>query len=89
MTSLGRAVSIILKFEMQCHDQFDDLHAFYAPSECYSLVEAGQRRRFRQVRRHACHVAGVKNLKQLRRKCIKAVPTWDRYCHFRLGLDLI
>lgn len=89
MANLGRAVSIIVKFERQCHEQFDDLEAYYAPSECYRDVERGQRRRFRLVRRRACHAAGVKNLRQLRKACIKAVPTWDRYCHFRLGLDMI
>jgi hypothetical protein len=87
--TLGRAVSILAAFDRQCHAEYDDLAAFHAPSECADIVDRGQRRRFRQVRRHACHVAGVKNLNQMRRAVKRAVPTWDRYNHFRLGIESI
>jgi len=87
--SLGRAVSILLAFERQSNDIFDDLSAFHAPSECYRDVERGLARSFRSVRRRACHAAGVKNLSQLRRAVKRSVPTWDRYNYFRLGITAI
>lgn len=89
MRQLGKAVGILLRFDRECDAMFDDLRAFHAPSECYGDVEHGQRRRFRQVRRHALHVAGVKNLAQLRRAVQKVCPTWDRYNHHRLGVEAI
>jgi hypothetical protein len=89
MRQLGKAVGILLAFDRLSDAQFEDLHAFHAPSECYGDVEHGLRRRFRTVRRHACHVAGCKNLAQLRRAVIKVCPTWDRYNHHRLGISVI
>jgi hypothetical protein len=89
MTNLGRAVSILAKFQRDCDFMYEDLAAFYAPSECYGDVSRGQARRFRLVRRRACKAAGVKNLAQLRRAVKKACPTWDRYNHFRLGIEAI
>lgn len=87
MRQLGRAVSIIAKFERECHELHADVDAFHAPSECHDVVSKGNARRLRVVKRHACHVAGVKNLQQLRREVKKVVPHWDRYNHFRLGLE--
>jgi len=87
MAQLGKAVSVLLRFERSCSEMYDDLSAFHAPSECYEDVSRGQRRRFRRVRKHACAVAGVKNLKQLSKAIKKVCPTWDRYNHFRLGLE--
>lgn len=86
MTQLGKAVGILLRESQRRDYEYEDLRAFHAPSECYSLVNRGQARRFRAVRRHACHVAGVKNLNQLRRAVKRACPTWDRYNYFRLGI---
>lgn len=85
--SLGKALSVLMQYEKQHQEAYEDLRAFHAPSECFRDVNKGFKRRFRQVRRHACHVAGVKNLKQLRKAVKKACPTWDRYNHFRLGLE--
>lgn len=87
MQQLGKAVSILLRFDRRADACFADLGAFGAPSECHAVVEHGLRREFRQVRRHACRVAGVKNLSQLRRKLKRACPTWDRYNHYRLGIQ--
>lgn len=86
MANLGKAVSILLKFEQACHAMHEDVAAFHAPSECHGLVSRGNAKRFRQVRKHACSVAGVKNLHHLRRAVKRAVPTWDRYNHFHLGI---
>ncbi len=86
MAQLGKALSILLQFERECSEFYEDLAAFHAPSECYDDVNRGQKRRFRRVRKRACAAAGVKNLKQLRRAIKKVCPTWDRYNHFRLGL---
>ena len=83
---LGKAISILMKYEQEYGELIDDLQAFYAPSECYRDVSRGQARRFRQARRHACHVAGVKNLSQLRKAIKKVCPTWDRYNYHRLGM---
>lgn len=89
MQNLGKAVSIIIAFERDSAFAYEELAAYHAPGECYELVERGQRRRFRLVRRRACHAAGVKNLRLLRRAVKRAVPTWDRYNHFRLGIQSI
>lgn len=89
LQNLGRAISIIAAHERATDAIFDDLEAFYAPSECYQDVSRGEARRFRQVRRHACHVAGVRNLRELRRAVLAVVPTWDRFNHFRLGIRAI
>ena len=89
MTKLGKAITIIKKFQLDTEQVYAELEAFHAPSECYPLVERGLSRRFRIVRRHACHVAGVKNLAQLRRAIKQACPTWDRYNHYRLGINAL
>ena len=86
---LGRAVIILLCEQRRCDEEYEDMRAFNAPSECGEIVARGQARRFRQVRRHACHVAGVKNLAQLRRAVKREVPTWDRFNHFKLGVEAI
>lgn len=87
--NLGKAVSILAAFERQTAFVYDDLSAFHAPSECYPLVERRLARRFRIVRRHACRVAGVKNLRQLRRAVKRVCPTWDRLNYHRLGIGAI
>lgn len=89
MRQLGRAISILLEEQERNSFEYEDLRAFHAPSECYCDVARGQARRFRQVRRRACHAAGVKNIRQLRREVKKVCPTWDRYNHFRLGIDCL
>jgi hypothetical protein len=88
VTQLGKAVGILLRHEQGVAYMYEDLHAFHAPSECYP-TEHQLGRSFRTARRHACRVAGVKTLAQLRRKVKKACPTWDRYNHFRLGIQAI
>lgn len=89
MRQLGKAVGILLQETQRCAYEYEDLAAFHAPSECYGDVSRGQRRRARQVHRHACHVAGVKNLRLLRRAVLRVCPTWDRYNHHKLGIDEI
>ena len=89
MAQLGKAVGILLRHDRMLGDLYEDLRAFHAPSECYGDVERGHARRFRRVRKHACRVAGVKNLAQLRRKVLQVCPTWDRYNHHRLGVEAI
>lgn len=86
---LGRAVSILLQEQRACDEEYEDMRAFHAPSECGPIVARGQARRFRQVRRHACHIARVKNLRALRAKVLHVCPTWDRYNHHRLGVEAI
>lgn len=85
MAHLGKAVSILLKFENEVDAMYDDLKAFHAPGECYRDVEKGLAKRFRTYRRHACRVAGVRNLFQLRKAIKRVCPSWDRYCYYRLG----
>lgn len=87
--NLGRAISIIAAHERASDAMFEDAAAFHAPSECYPIIARGEARRFRQVRRHACAVAGVRNLRELRRAVLVAVPTWDRFNHFRLGIQAL
>jgi len=57
--NLGKAVSILARQEAASHFAFEDLAAFHAPSECYPIVERGERRRARLARRHAEAVAGA------------------------------
>jgi len=87
MAQLGKAVSIIMAHEQRGHFAHRDIAAFGAPSECHRDVTRGQRKRFRLVRKHACRVAGVKNLKPLRKAIKRVCPSWDRYNHCRLGLE--
>lgn len=89
MAQLGKAIGILIQHQRTADAYYEDLHAFHAPSECYGDVNKGLRREFRLVRKHACRVAGVKNLQQLRRAVKKACPTWDRYNHFKLGVECI
>lgn len=89
MANLGKAISILKAYQDQSSFLYDDLAAFHAPSECYPIVERGIARKFRTARRHACRVAGVKNLKQLRRRIKRVCPTWDRLNYYRLGINSI
>lgn len=86
---LGRAISILMAHEDRGARLQADLDAFNAPSECWHDVSRGECRRFRIVRKHACAVAGVKNLKALRKAVKRACPTWDRYNHHRIGLGCL
>lgn len=86
MAQLGKAVSILMRFDREVDAMYEDLYAFHAPSECYVDAERGLMKRFRLYRRHACHVAGVKNLAQLRKAVKRVCPTWDRYNYHRLGV---
>lgn len=86
MAQLGKAVGILMKHEDHVEAMYDDLSGFHAPSECYPIVEKGLAIRFRTVRKHACHVAGVKNLRQLRKAVKRVCPVWDRYNWHKLGI---
>ena len=73
MRQLGKALGILLKqieHEAMLHD---DVAAWGAPSECHDLVARGQERRHRDAMRHACHVAGVRNGRLLRRAMRRAM----------------
>jgi hypothetical protein len=87
MAQLGKAVGILMAHQRVCDEMHEDVDAFHAPSECHEIVSRGNARRFRLVKKHACVAAGVKDLKQLRKAVKKACPTWDRYNHFRLGVE--
>ena len=87
--NLGRALSILIAHEQMCNDMHDDVDAFHAPSECRDTVRKWNARDFRRAKKHACSVAGVRNLRELRAACKRSVPSWDRYNYFRLGLSCV
>ena len=58
--NIGKGASIYRAFARGCDQEFDDLHAFHAPSECVPLVQRSQLRRFRVVRRHIKSVTGLR-----------------------------
>lgn len=57
ITNLGHALTILARHEASEIDVHEELHAFYAPSECYDLVAAHHSQSKREARRHACAVA--------------------------------
>jgi hypothetical protein len=85
---IGKAISVLIKYERDLNFWYDDMAAFHAPSECYP--DDRRLGRMMRVPRHlACRIAGVKNLRQLRREAIRSCPTWDRYNWHRLGIQAI
>jgi hypothetical protein len=84
MAQLGKALTILLKEVKWEADIAEDLAAFHAPSECYKVAFRGQSGRNRQALRHACHVAGVRN-KRLLRKAFRKVLGNDRWVYYRYG----
>lgn len=56
---LGKAISIMMRFEARENMMHEDLNGFYAPSECHDQVAKGSIRRARQAIRHARSVSGV------------------------------
>ena len=83
MTQLGKAIGILLQAHMNESDMHSDVDAFHAPSECHDLVSRGEGRRLRFARRHALHVAGFKNIRQLRHAARQIMgndaPIYRRY----------
>lgn len=67
MVQLGRALGILVREVMRSSEIDADLAAFHAPSECYADVHRGDARRRRHAMRRACHAAGVRNQRLLRR----------------------
>ena len=57
---IGKGVTILRKFNQECNESFEDLHVYYAPSECYKDVDKAQKRRFRTVHKHIKGVTGLK-----------------------------
>lgn len=80
--NLGRAVSILLAPTIRANELAEDLRLFYAPSECYHVCEITDQER-RQTERHACHVAGVKSMRLLRKavhdRIGNSAPIYRRY----------
>lgn len=73
MRQLGKALGILIR-QMEIENAMHaDVDAWGAPSECHGLVARGSARRWREVRRHACHVAGVKNGRLLRQAMRRAM----------------
>lgn len=89
MQRLGRAISILVAHERAVDEMHGDVRAFGAPSECHGVVSRYAARDFRLVRKHACAVAGVRNLRELRAACKAVVPRWDRHNHFKYGIGCL
>lgn len=66
MSNLGRALSILLESHRRETAICDDLRAYNAPSECFADAFRNEHKYVRQTQRHACHVAGVRNMRLLR-----------------------
>jgi len=73
MPNLGKALTVLIA-DLREQDYIgEDLEAFNAPGECYPIAYRGVARRTRMARRRACHIAGVKNLRLLRRAMRRAM----------------
>lgn len=59
MTTLGKALTLIAKFEVMEDIAHEDVNAFGAPSECHDLVSRGYIKRRRQAVRHARSLSGM------------------------------
>ena len=83
MTQLGKAIGILINQQRHECALHADVDAWYAPSECHASVARGEESRARLARRHACHVANVKNLRQLRKQARARMgndaPIYRRY----------
>jgi hypothetical protein len=58
--NIGKGMTILRRFNRSENEIFDDLAAFYAPSECYGAVRESIERDFREVKRHIKAVTGLK-----------------------------
>lgn len=58
--NLGKGASIYRDFARGCDQEFDDMEAFHAPSECVTLIQRSQQRRFRVVRRQIKSITGLR-----------------------------
>lgn len=59
MANLGKALSIIVRANVDEDIMHSDVDAFGAPSECHGSVSKGESRRLRQARRHAKAASGL------------------------------
>lgn len=82
---LGRALGLLLREHEVDAAISDDLDAFHAPGECYPIAFRGAARRHRLARRRACHAAGVRNMRLLRRQMRRAMGN-DAWVYRRYGL---
>ena len=75
---VGRALTILAQAEANEHIYHADVAAFYAPSECHTLVRKGEEARFNKAWTRAYRVAGVSR-KELR-AAYRALggQRWDR-----------
>lgn len=83
---LGKAITILMEHERREIAAHEDVDAFHAPSECHAIVSKGEAKRRRLAIRRACHVAGVRNLRLLRRAILKRMPSANRYFYCRFGI---
>lgn len=67
---LGKALTILARFQTNEQALHDDVDAFGAPSECHGLVGRNEHKRERQARKHAEAVAGMPE-RVIRRKARK------------------
>lgn len=64
--SLGRAIGILARAELNEHALHEDVDAMHAPGECHVLVAQGALQRYRLARRRALHAAGLRSVRLLR-----------------------
>jgi hypothetical protein len=57
---IGKGVTILRKFNEDREFAQEDLATFYAPSECYPIVERGFDRKFRTIKKKIKGVTGLK-----------------------------
>lgn len=76
MTQLGKALGILVQANFKCRN-----YPYYAMSPDHAQRMVGRALRFHH--RRACHVAGVRNMRLLRRAMLKAMgnDAWV-YRHF-------
>lgn len=62
---LGKAISLLLEYEVKLDVAAADIAAFGAPGECMALVRRGHERRRAAILKRALRLAGVKTERSL------------------------
>jgi hypothetical protein len=75
MRQLGKAFSILARYEFRQHEISEDLENFNAPSECYDLVFKNEEKRARIARKAAKAASGL-NRRQFNQAIKHFHPRW-------------
>lgn len=83
---LGAGASILARFLRCCDEMHEDAAMWGAPSECHTLIEGGNKRAFRRVRRQIKATTGLEWQAFHRELCHR---TSSRWVHFNLHAGML